>query len=172
MIDITILEKQLNKLAKGLISIKAKDSKWTLGIKKFFAKKFANTGNFIYASGLPERHNTENLEYLYDLTILQQNASNNATIKDPFVNKTILVLESEWGNQKEIIYDFQKLLMSNSEYKVMVFQDYKLEDNNKDLVFNYMKENINKYRGINGIFILVCYLYYDGVFEVIAIDKN
>ncbi|MDP4114530.1 MAG: hypothetical protein Q8903_00260 [Bacteroidota bacterium] len=55
-------------------------------------------------------------EWLYDMVWYKEN-SDNMLIEVP------LVLEMEWSRfDKDIKYDFEKLLLSNSELRVMIFQ--------------------------------------------------
>jgi hypothetical protein len=57
-----------------------------------------------------------------------------------------LVAESEWGGEKAIQDDFQKLLVARSKYRVMVFQG-KSEIVVKDR-FEKMRRWVDKFKGI------------------------
>ncbi len=81
-------------------------------------------------------------EWLYDITICKIDKTNE------FIQETILVLESEWkSDSNSINEDFQKLLLCNSKYKVMVFCY------NENVIPKLIKE-IKMYKPINGTFIL------------------
>lgn len=97
-------------------------------------------------------------EWLYDLTICDQN---NESL---YITSTKLVMESEWlPDDQSIIEDFQKLLLCNADYKVMVF--YK----NQAIMQDLMKQ-IKSYKKANGTFILACYTDENGyVFESITL---
>jgi hypothetical protein len=72
-------------------------------------------------------------EWLYDMVWYKEN-SDNMLIEVPFV------LEMEWSNfDKEIKYDFEKLLISNSELRVMIFQK-----KSKDEVYRIINEMIDR----------------------------
>lgn len=137
----------------------------TILIKKFFSDLFNKEPRYIiYANRIGKNaydYVDEESEYLYDLTVIEQETSN---IHYPFLKRTVLVLESEWGNLNEILYDFQKLLMSNSKNKVMVFQSYHLED--FEMILNYMKANIEQYEYSKGDYFLCCFINYKNKFKV------
>ena len=115
--------------------------------------------NFAHTNHLSVYCKTEGAdwgEWLYDLTICDQN---NESL---YITSTKLVMESEWlPDDHSIIEDFQKLLLCNADYKVMVF--YK----NLAIIPDLMKQ-IKSYKKANGTFILACYTDEDGyVFEEI-----
>ena len=56
-------------------------------------------------------------EWLYDVTGLLYDIPDN----DNCFSRTVLVAESEWGPQLEILNDFQKLLLARADVRVMVF---------------------------------------------------
>ena len=58
--------------------------------------------------------NVNGAEWLYDVTALLYD------IPVDF-SRTVLVAECEWGNQLEIMNDFQKLLLARADVRVMVF---------------------------------------------------
>jgi hypothetical protein len=55
-----------------------------------------------------------------------------------------LVAECEWGGEGGIKYDFEKLLISKSQYKLMIFKSD--SDKNIDDIINKMKIWINIFR--------------------------
>ena len=114
---------------------------WTENINILF-KDFANThGCEIY-------NKTLNKEWLYDITICKQTGE--------YIDETFLVAESEWSIYGEDIwYDFQKLLLCNSKYKVMIFSRKNIDEQNQ--MFADMRKQIESYKTCNGIFILASF---------------
>ena len=53
--------------------------------------------------------------WLYDLVWYSEDEQHH-------LHEVFLVLESEWGNQQKIQYDFEKLLQAKATLKVMIFQ--------------------------------------------------
>ena len=52
-------------------------------------------------------------EWLYDVTWLKYN--------DDDLTDAVLVAECEWGEDSEIVYDFQKLLLARATLRLMIF---------------------------------------------------
>lgn len=77
-----------------------------------------NTGEVLGWSVWPDRNHL-NQEWMYDLVW-------HTKTDDDCLVSLELVLESEWGSKKDVIYDFNKLLLAKSTYKVMVFQGTEL----------------------------------------------
>ncbi len=102
---------------------------------------------------------TLNKEWLYDITICNQTGE--------YIDETYLVAESEWDkNEEEIWYDFQKLLLCNSKYKVMIFSKKDAEQQNT--MFTDMRKQIESYKTCNGIFILASFVENEGYsFEIV-----
>lgn len=95
---------------------------WTLGIKEVFAKVGKSKGYEVCCSGFPGVYDNE---WLYDLIWYKDDSTKNDVYK-PGLMEIPLVLESEWDlDFKEIKYDFEKLLLSNSKLKVMICQCHK-----------------------------------------------
>ena len=75
--------------------------------------------------GFITRPNKEQPEYLFDLC--WYNISTNL-IKS--INEVSLIIESEWKKEfYQIQYDFEKLLIANVKYKIMVFQTDEVFEN-------------------------------------------
>jgi hypothetical protein len=161
------LEEKLNKL--NLNGVSATES--SIAIKKLFSSFFNNDEKFtIYANHIGkdwDKYVDEEVEYLYDLTVIVNELSN---IEFPFLTKTLLVLESEWGNLKQIVEDFQKLLISNATYKVLVFQQNQIE--NIDTIFTFLETNIEIYNRSNGTFYLCCFINNENKFRVKVLSFN
>jgi hypothetical protein len=96
----------------GLV-LNATNSAWTKAVKQQLAELGTKLGWRICTSGFPETHDNE---WLYDMVWFRNNA-------DGQLEDVGLVLESEWDlNFRGVKFDFEKLLLSKSKYKVMVFQ--------------------------------------------------
>ena len=107
----------------------------------------------VYANGLSD-HLTQlnggdfkNTEWLYDLHWYEDGAEPYTTLCLP------LVMECEWNPRRKgdpkvpfsgIKYDFQKLLVSNAELRLMIFKVKKLSD--LDELDSYFKSNIKNYK--------------------------
>jgi len=80
-----------------------------------------------------------------------------------------LVLESEWGNWTEIKYDFEKLLVAKSKFKVMVFQ---AEGQNITDYYKELEQGIRTYQGGSAgeVYLLACYNDEKGEFEIKKVD--
>ncbi len=124
---------------------------WTKSLNVLFKNFADNHGCEIY-------NKTLNKEWLYDITICKQSKG--------YIDETLLVAESEWSIYGEDIwYDFQKLLLSNSKYKVMIFSR-KTIDEQEQMVAD-MKKQIDSYKFCNGIFLFACFINEHGyVFKI------
>ena len=121
-----------------------KDKLALLGYNKYKYK--------VYANGLsPDLRQLnggvfKNSEWLFDLHWYVEGKGNYTTTRLP------LVMECEWQQKRKgdkkvafsgIKYDFQKLLVSNAELRLMIFKIVNLSD----LIFlsEYFEDNINNY---------------------------
>ena len=86
------------------------DAKWTRAIKNAVGRIGTQLGYQICAAGSRYKKNGE---WLYDLSWVQ-------LIRGDFVSLP-LVLESEWRQDEERLYDFQKLVAARAAHRVMVF---------------------------------------------------
>ena len=68
---------------------------------------------YTFATGVDSAHGDE---WLYDVTALRYNKP-----KGDYIIRTVLVAESEWGCEREILNDFQKLMVARADVRVMVF---------------------------------------------------
>ena len=88
------------------------DKNWTIRIKHLFANYGSLLGYEVCGSGLCDHHG----EWLYDL-VWYKNTN------EGLLESVPLVVESEWKrNLKDIQYDFEKLLLSNSSLRLMICQ--------------------------------------------------
>jgi len=82
-------------------------------------------------------------EWLYDLVVLRY-ANNDSNSE---IESTSLVVESEWDSDDlSILIDFQKLLLSNADIKLMVY--YK-----NNTIRNILEHLVRHYARSNGIFL-------------------
>ena len=76
-------------------------------------------------------------EWLYDVTgLLYDNPDD-----ENYFSRTVLVAESEWGRQLEILNDFQKLLLARADVRVMVFDG--TQNPGYEKLFEIFKTNID-----------------------------
>ncbi len=139
----------------------------TPSIKRTFASLFKDASYAIYANihGYDDNEDllSESLGWLFDLVVVQESASEIAG-QQKYLTNIVLAMESEISdNFNGVMYDFQKLLISNAEYKAMVFRCHSSE---LESYFEYMKKNINAYKVANGNFFLIGYLNDGGSFIV------
>ena len=133
-------------------------SRWTKNLNERFIDCFRRKGYRVYC----KTKGADDKEWLYDITICKQTDEN--------ICETYLVVESEWSKYEEDIwYDFQKLLLCNSKFKLMVFSCKNLTEQNK--LFADMNTQIKSYQTCNGIFILACFVNNYG-YEFEVIDCN
>ncbi|MGO9587919.1 MAG: hypothetical protein ACLP2Y_17200 [Limisphaerales bacterium] len=111
--------------------------------------------------GFPEYFGDK--EWLYDLCWYSGAPDKNKKLLD-----VPLVLESEW-NQYGIIYDFEKLLIAKSKFKVMVFQA-----NGQTAIdfFKELEQGIRTYQGgtPGEIYLLACFNGVNRGFEIKRIE--
>ena len=108
-----------------------------------------------------------NREWLYDLVWYEDDQNKFYTIK-----KTLLVVESEWAYKRPkdknddkygaIKYDFQKLLLSNAELKLMIFRvsGKTKQDIEQNLIklCNYFNNTIDQYEQMErGEFLFIAF---------------
>jgi hypothetical protein len=154
-LDLSSIEVKLSQVIDANASFNREI--FTVEIKHKFASLFESTSFDIYANKIgddPNCYFSYSQEYLYDLTVFEEKPSSRANIN--FLVKTILVLESEWsGNFKEVIDDFQKLLVANAINKVLVFKCHSTE---LDGYIGFMNQNIKEYIGGSGNYLLISYI--------------
>lgn len=136
----------------------------------------------VYANRLPE-HLTQknggeekNREWLWDIHWYTEDK------KIPFSPRTLpLVAEIEWENNKEdstikyssVMYDFQKLVITNAEFRLMIFYlQTQLDIEDLDKYFEYVI--FRSYRHFSGkvTFLLVAYFETERTFYFREIIKN
>lgn len=146
----------LRKIPKEILSGE-KDSAWTKAVKQALGKLGVQKGYKICASGIEYEN-----EWLYDLVWYKED-------NDNFLSSVPLVMESEWDKSfKAIKYDFEKLLLSKSKYKIMIFQATEPKQNT---YFQLLEEGIEKFHAdnVSETYVLACFdeIPYEFKFKVI-----
>ena len=104
--------KMLDKVCNDCLNEGLLDSKWTTKIQEQLTHHAKKLGFETHASRADKAYN----EWLYDVTWFE-------TSQSDFLLKIPLITEIEWNSSEdEIFYDFEKLLQSTAEHKLMIFQ--------------------------------------------------
>lgn len=134
----------------------------------------------VYANGLSPHHTQlnggtfKNAEWLYDLHWYVEGKDKYTTVRLP------LVMECEWQQKRKgdrivpfsgIKYDFQKLLVANAEFRLMIFKIEKATD--FEALEIYFENNINNYKHLpkDAAFLFIGFhdkkkaLYYREIFK-------
>lgn len=91
-----------------------KNPGWTRQVKCALIRLAHGEGHRAYAS---EVEGADGPEWLYDLTWL------NYSREERVLKRAVVVLESEWSrDEKQVVWDFHKLLLARVDLRVMVFQ--------------------------------------------------
>jgi hypothetical protein len=145
---------------KKAIALKTgKEPKWTRKTKnKEIKEKFTNEGRLI--EGIKPRSSNDKKagEWLYDFIWREFDSDNN------FIGVK-LVMEIELSDMKErgLMYDFNKILQSDAEYKVFVFQQKTEKESTKLLA--KLKNSSEMYKNkVNSDFLLCCWGWETGTF--------
>ncbi|MGA9755973.1 MAG: hypothetical protein WBV23_12625 [Desulfobaccales bacterium] len=110
------------------------ETPWTKGVKQ----AIVNVGRkFSYLTAASGTDSDEGQEWLYDIVWYQSD-------NEKYMTDVPLVAECEWGGEGAIKYDFEKLLISRSPYKLMIFQSD--SDKNINDIINKMKIWITNFR--------------------------
>ena len=124
------LEKAIiSKLPSDIPQRKWTNRRWTKEVKSAVRCVLKENGFKVYASNCDE---TDGTEWLYDLTGIEE--------ENGYLRRVPLVLESEWKRwdtqenyEREILYDFRKLLVSRADHRIMVFEA-KSEKEEKEVI--------------------------------------
>jgi hypothetical protein len=143
-----VTEEADEKLIKG-------DTEWTYRIKELLAELGDKLDYSVSVGGLEKFER----EWLYDLVWYTEN-------DEHFLNHVPLVMECEWGRSlKHVKYDFEKLLIANSDHRLMICQ---AKPNQFDEFRSYFYEAIKAYPNLQkGSRFLIAILddYNSGEFE-------
>jgi hypothetical protein len=139
------------------------DSAWTKSIKRALGKLGEQKGYKICAAGIDDYER----EWLYDLVWYKEDSCG-------FLVSIPLVMESEWDRKYSgIKYDFEKLLLSKSSYKIMIFQATGADQYE---YFEKLKSSIARFHAdsICETYLLACFdeISYEFKFEVISNNKK
>jgi hypothetical protein len=129
----------------------------TLEIKMLFARLGQSFG--VYANRMGENkweYVTDEKEYLYDLLVLQEDENpivgDAKTPLPSFIRRAILAVECEFSQGlRHAVYDFQKLLISNADFKVFVCKCHSTQIKQH---VEFFETNLNIYENLNGRFFL------------------
>jgi len=130
---------------------------WTNTIKKNLTQHARKDGLFICTSGVKE---ADCGEWLYDLVVLKYR-------KDAeLIESAVLALESEWdSDEQSILEDFQKLLLSNAEIKVMLyFKNHLMQEKMQKMIVHYSRSS--------GIFILAHLPAENSELDIVTVSGN
>jgi hypothetical protein len=109
------------------------DSAWTKEVKKAIVEIGSKEGYRTACNGYPS---DEGSEWLYDILWYKSKEGEDGNF---YMSSVHLIAECEWGSYREIIGDFEKLLVARSKYRIMVFQD-----NSEDAVKELMEDMIKR----------------------------
>jgi hypothetical protein len=136
-----------------------KEQKWTRKTKnKEIKEKFTNEGRLIKDIKPRSSNDKKAGEWLYDLIWREFDSNNN------FIGVK-LVMEIELSDMKErgLMYDFNKILQSDAEYKVFVFQQETKAESTKLLA--KLKNSSEMYKNkVKSDFLLCCWCWETGTF--------
>lgn len=150
----TAVVKALKLLEGRAESLGDGSSVWTRAIKDAVGDVGVSLGFQVYAA---ECKFEENGEWLYDLSWFQED--NDSVIDMP------LALESEWA-PRDIMEDFQKLLVSRAGYRVMVFWAQTVEARQRNV--DKMITQIQRYQRTqkNDRYLFCCWVEDSDKFEI------
>ena len=86
---------------------------WTIAIKKALVDVAEKHGLLINCKIGEEYKHNEDVGWLYDAIIYSRN--------NEIFDEVYLVCESEWGNDSDIEWDFEKLLFARAKVRLMVY---------------------------------------------------
>lgn len=95
------------------------DGHWTVEIKQKLATLGRRMSYYVCSSGGDD---ADWGEWLYDHCWLDYAKNDLGQHQWGKFNAIILAVESEWGSEAAVLDDFEKLLQSRAQYKLMIFQ--------------------------------------------------
>jgi hypothetical protein len=126
---------------------------WTQQIKNRLITLGKSKGFYVCSSSTSE---ADWEEWLFDLSWLVMQQLGSYTIIKEFE----LVLESEWKNtDKNVLEDFQKLLLIHARYKILIIQD------REDLLEIIQKSILSINKSIQGKYLIARYDNYSNSFK-------
>ena len=112
------------------------DAAWTRAIKHAVGGIGEQLGYLVCAA---ESRFADNGEWLYDLTWLKVDDSKRIVLDIP------LALESEWTPDDELMFDFQKLVVSKAQHRVMLF--WAESDASADQILTVFIDQVRRFHG-------------------------
>jgi hypothetical protein len=106
------IKSELEEMSQRAQAEKWPDPQWTIGVKDVIVKIGKRNG---YLTAANQVQSDEGKEWLYDVVWYQSDKAGHLT-------DVPLIAESEWGNSNKVKEDFEKLLVSRSKYRIIVFQ--------------------------------------------------
>lgn len=170
------VDKRINRIVTGLNDVAKKLEKegcignkpWTEEIKEKLAKLAKKEGLDVFTC--PSMLDEEQAwgEWLYDFCWLQYEVDKER--KPLRLRRVLLIVESEWGNFKEVHSDFEKLLVGRADLKLLIFQardKAKIEERVKEIT-----EFINLYSQTKKgeIYLLMGYDNKEGGFQSFRVE--
>ena len=140
----------MHALCEGLNSLAVdggkNDTVWTTVVKTELCKIGRRFDYSVYAKAdeVDEAHRTGG-EWLYDVTWLEYECDGRRSWPAMALIDAPLVAECEWGNFEEIVYDFEKLLLTRTRVRLMIF-DSEREGGSKETA----EQLAGKVREFNG----------------------
>jgi hypothetical protein len=143
MLDLNKIDKELSLL----VQTEQPRKDLSKSIKLLFAKQYEGNNVFCYANGVGEHDYSiinADSEFIFDLIVVEESPFGNSSLPNVhFIKKTLLALESELdGNLQAVLEDFQKLLIANSQEKVIIFRCHSTEF---DSWSGCLEEHLNNY---------------------------
>jgi hypothetical protein len=147
------------KWKRSVADITGKSPKWKSKVKnKEIKAKFTQEGLSLDRIKPRSSNDRKAREWLYDLIWREFDSENN------FIGVK-LAMEIELSDMKVggLVYDFNKILQSDADYKVFVFQQKTREDS--DMVFNKLISCSKKYKNkVESNYLLSCWCWETGTF--------
>jgi len=133
------IQNGLRRVARKLADKGAGNGVWTQAVKNAVVNA-VSTDAYISVSGINDTAK-RNGEWLFDVTFSKYDYGCNETRTDWRLLGLELIVESEWGNDGDLLDDFEKLLVARSKRKLMIFQakTEKAYLERKDLLASAMK---------------------------------
>ncbi len=129
---------------------------WTLAVKEELCRWGLVHGLYVYAHSVEKRFRQTwpkdkrpRYEWLFDVTCL-------AYTDEDYLDQVALVAECEWGCEREIYDDFEKLLVARADVRVMVFDGGEIDGADK---FSEFEEYIRRFTltGPDDLYLLAAY---------------
>ena len=122
------------------VTVRDRDTIWTKAVKTTLCKMGRDRfGYKVYARDVVNAYKNGG-EWLYDVTWLEHGRE-----RDSLLTDVPLVAECEWGDFKNIVEDFEKLLLARAGVRLMVFNgDY--PPRSKEIVKG-LAERVGKFNG-------------------------